>query len=59
MFELESEGHCQEEKQDLRHLTTYVQIYIVDYFQNFSCLATYVYAKLSTHTHAHSEGRGP
>ena len=49
---LKNEGQGFEE-QDLRHSTGNDEIHI-HIFQNFSHLATYVYAKDNTHTHTHT-----
>ena len=47
---------CQEAsdltRSDLNHLIGDVRIYICYFFQNFSYLATYVYAKGNTYTNA-------
>ena len=38
-------------KKNLRYYTTSVRIYAEDFYQNFCCMATYVYASEQTHTH--------
>ena len=48
-LDLQNEGQGVEE-QDLLHSTGNVWVCIGEFFQNFSYLATYVYAKGNTHT---------
>ena len=40
---------------DVRHSTRNIQIHIVDFFQNLSYLATYVYAKRYRYTQTHTQ----
>ena len=50
-FYVENEGRCKGMgKLDVRQSTGNVLFHIVDFFQNFSCVGTYVCATIYTHT---------
>ena len=54
-FDLENEGHGQDiEKPYYRNSTRNIRIHTGDFFQNFSYVATYVYAKGYIYTHLHT-----
>ena len=53
-FDLENEGQRKGvEEWDLCYSTRNVRVQIGDFFQNFSYLGSYVYAKGCTHSHTH------